>query len=43
MRNMDAIAMLQTIGRVIRLHKEDADHIASGELRVGDYQNYKKP
>jgi superfamily II DNA or RNA helicase len=43
MRNMDVIAMLQTIGRVIRLHKEDADHIASGELRVGDYKNYKKP
>lgn len=43
MRNLDIIAMLQTIGRVIRLHKEDADRIASGELQVGDYRNYKKP
>jgi superfamily II DNA or RNA helicase len=43
LRNMDVIAMCQTIGRVIRLHKEDADHITSGELHVGDYRNYKKP
>ena len=43
LRNMDVIAMCQTIGRVIRLHKEDADHITSGELQVGDYRNYKKP
>lgn len=35
--------MSQTIGRVIRLHKEDADKLSSGELKVGDYQNYKKP
>ena len=43
LRNMDVIAMCQTIGRVIRLHKEDADRIASDELLVGDYRNYKKP
>ena len=43
MRNMDVISMCQTIGRVIRLHKEDSDRIASGELKVGDYKNYKKP
>lgn len=43
MRNMDVISMCQTIGRVIRLHKEDADRIASGDLKVGDYKNYKKP
>ena len=43
MRNMDVITMCQTIGRVIRLHKEDADKIVSGELKVGDYKNYKKP
>jgi superfamily II DNA or RNA helicase len=43
MRNMDVISMCQTIGRVIRLHREDADRIASGELQVGDYKNYKKP
>jgi superfamily II DNA or RNA helicase len=43
MRNMDVITTLQTIGRVIRLHKEDADRIVSGELKVGDYKSYKKP
>lgn len=43
LRNMDVIAMCQTIGRVIRLDKEDADRIASGDLKVGDYKNYKKP
>jgi superfamily II DNA or RNA helicase len=43
MRNQGVIEMCQTIGRVIRLHKEDADRIASGELQVGDYRNYKKP
>jgi superfamily II DNA or RNA helicase len=43
MRNMDVITTLQTIGRVIRLHKEDSNRIATGELRVGDYKNYKKP
>lgn len=43
MRNMDVIATLQTIGRVVRIHKEDSDRIASGELKVGDYRNYKKP
>jgi superfamily II DNA or RNA helicase len=43
MRNMDVITTLQTIGRVIRLHKEDSNRIASGELQVGDYKNYKKP
>ena len=43
MRNMDVISMCQTIGRVIRLHREDADRIASGEIQVGDYKNYKKP
>jgi superfamily II DNA or RNA helicase len=42
MRNMDVISMCQTIGRVIRIHKEDSDRIASGELQVGDYKNYKK-
>jgi superfamily II DNA or RNA helicase len=43
LRNMDVISVCQTIGRVIRLHKEDADRIASGELQVGNYKNYKKP
>jgi hypothetical protein len=43
LRNMDIISMCQTIGRVIRLHKEDSDRISTEELEVGDYKNYKKP
>jgi superfamily II DNA or RNA helicase len=43
LRNMDIISMCQTIGRVIRLHKEDSDKISTKELKVGDYKNYKKP
>jgi superfamily II DNA or RNA helicase len=43
LRNMDVISVCQTIGRVIRLHKEDSDRIVTGELQVGDYRNYKKP
>jgi superfamily II DNA or RNA helicase len=43
LRNMDVIAMCQVIGRIIRLHKEDADRIASSQLRVGNYSDYKKP
>ncbi len=43
LRNMDVISMCQTIGRVIRLHKEDSDKISSGTLKVGDYKKYIKP
>jgi superfamily II DNA or RNA helicase len=43
LRNMDVIAMCQTIGRIIRLHHKDSDKIATKQLKVGDYDNYKKP
>jgi superfamily II DNA or RNA helicase len=43
LRNMSIIDMVQTVGRIIRLHKNDSDRIASGELTVGDYRNYVKP
>ena len=33
LRNLDLITMAQTIGRVIRLHKEDAKKIDSGALK----------
>lgn len=42
MRQMDIIQMAQTIGRVIRLHPEDAKNIQSGELIPGDLDNYAK-
>jgi superfamily II DNA or RNA helicase len=43
LRNMNVIAMCQTIGRIIRLHKKDSDKLATNQLEVGDYDNYKKP
>jgi superfamily II DNA or RNA helicase len=43
LRNMSIIDMVQTVGRIIRLHKNDSDRIASGELNAGDYRNYVKP
>ena len=43
LRNMSIIDMVQTVGRIIRLHKDDSDRITSGELSVGDYRNYVKP
>ena len=33
LRNLDLITMAQTIGRVIRLHKEDAQKISTGALK----------
>lgn len=42
MRQMDIIQMAQTIGRVIRLHPEDAKNIQNGELIPGDLDNYAK-
>ena len=43
MRNLDYITMSQTIGRVIRLHKEDIKNIDSGNLKPCDFDGYKKP
>lgn len=37
------IEMAQTIGRVIRLHHEDAKDIASGAIPAGACQFYRKP
>lgn len=42
MRQMDVIQMCQTIGRVIRLHPEDAKNIQSGNVVAGDLDNYVK-
>ncbi len=43
MRQMDMIQMCQTIGRVIRLHPEDAENIRDGKVTAGDLNNYEKP
>jgi superfamily II DNA or RNA helicase len=42
MRNMDYIAMAQTIGRVIRLHADDARRLSEGTLIPGQLENYHK-
>jgi len=42
MRNMDYIAMAQTIGRVIRLHTDDARRLSEGTLVPGQLENYHK-
>ena len=42
MRQMDIIQMCQTVGRVIRLHPEDAANIRSGQVAAGDLDNYTK-
>ena len=42
MRNMDTIALAQTIGRVIRLHADDARRLSEGTLIPGQFENYHK-
>lgn len=42
LRNLNLIEMVQTIGRVLRLHKDDIARIQCGELVSGDFKNYKK-
>lgn len=42
MRSMDYIGISQTIGRVIRLHKDDAASLQSGEITPGALETYTK-
>ena len=42
LRNLPTIEMAQTIGRVIRLHKDDAKDIANGNIDAGNYNLYRK-
>lgn len=42
MRSMDYIGISQTIGRVIRLHKEDAESLRSGRIAPGALETYTK-
>lgn len=43
LRQLPVIEMAQTIGRVIRLDRQDAQRISSGALRPTCYANYIKP
>ncbi len=42
MRSMDYIGISQTIGRVIRLHKDDAEGLRSGRIAPGALGTYTK-
>ena len=43
LRNLNVVEMAQTVGRVIRLHKEDSQRIRNGEVAAGCFAMYKKP
>lgn len=43
LRQLDVIQMAQTVGRVIRLHKDDADALACGTINPGEFHLYRKP
>ena len=42
LRNLPTIELLQTIGRVIRVSKEDRTAIQNKQLKVGQFEDYKK-
>jgi superfamily II DNA or RNA helicase len=43
LRNLPVIEMAQTIGRVIRMHRDDRKAIADGKIEAGQFAMYKKP
>lgn len=43
MRNMNYIDILQSVGRTLRLHHEDAADMKSGAIPAGQYELYRKP
>ena len=42
LRNLPWIEMCQTIGRVVRMHRDDRKAIQEGKIAAGNYQFYKK-
>jgi superfamily II DNA or RNA helicase len=42
LRNLPIVEMAQTIGRVIRVHKDDRAAVAAGEIPAGAFHLYKK-
>lgn len=43
LRNLNLVEMAQTIGRVIRVNRDDAKDIASGKIPAGCVEFYRKP
>ena len=42
LRNLPLIEMAQTVGRVIRMHRDDRQAIADGKMKAGEFAFYKK-
>ena len=42
LRNLPIIEMIQTVGRVIRIHKDDRDAIREGKIVPGQFEFYRK-
>ena len=42
LRSLPWIEMCQTIGRVVRMHRDDRKAIQEGKIAAGNYQFYKK-
>lgn len=43
LRNLSIIDYVQTIGRILRLHREDSKRLQDGSIQPGQYHLYKKP
>lgn len=43
LRNLPSIEMCQTVGRVVRMHKDDRKAIQEGKMKPGQFEFYKKP
>lgn len=43
LRNLSVVDYVQTIGRILRLHRDDSAKIQSGVIKPGEYHRYKKP
>ena len=43
LRNLPVIEMAQTVGRVIRMNKDDRKAIAEGKMKAGEFAFYRKP
>jgi superfamily II DNA or RNA helicase len=43
LRNLSIVDYVQTIGRILRLHREDSKKLQEGTIKPGEYHLYKKP
>jgi hypothetical protein len=43
LRNLPFIELVQTIGRIIRMNRQDYQDIQNGLIKPGDFKSYRKP